>query len=131
MHDFPIMALYQSNRVFLDSISMIITEQCTLKCEKCAIMLPYFKKAEQYPRWSRAASFIYCGLRNGYGYRDTVQDIQGVIHLEPEAAAEKLDLEMGELAVPELFQGLQFPFTDRLRVLCSPPRWTTAVDCPW
>ena len=31
--------------------------------------------------WSRAASFIYCGLRNGYGYRDTVQDIQGIIHL--------------------------------------------------
>ncbi len=40
--------------------------------------------------WSRAASFIYCGLRNGYGYRDTVQDIQGIIHLEPEMAAEKL-----------------------------------------
>ncbi len=40
--------------------------------------------------WSRAASFTYCGLRNGYGYRDTVQDIQGIIHLEPEAAAEKL-----------------------------------------
>ena len=29
--------------------------------------------------WSRAASFFYCGLRNGYGYRDTGQDIQGVI----------------------------------------------------
>ncbi len=40
--------------------------------------------------WSRAASFIYCGLRNGYGYRDTVQDIQGIIHLAPEEAAEKL-----------------------------------------
>lgn len=40
--------------------------------------------------WSRAASFIYCGLRNGYGYRDTVQDIQGIIHLDPEAAGEKL-----------------------------------------
>lgn len=40
--------------------------------------------------WSRAASYIYCGLRNGYGYRDTVQDIQGVIHLEPEMAAEKI-----------------------------------------
>ena len=40
--------------------------------------------------WSRAASFIYCGLRNGYGYRDTVQDIQGIIHLEPEGAADKL-----------------------------------------
>ena len=40
--------------------------------------------------WSRAASFIYCGLRNGYGYRDTVQDIQGIIHLDPEMACEKL-----------------------------------------
>lgn len=40
--------------------------------------------------WSRAASFIYCGLRNGYGYRDTVQDIQGIIHLAPEMACEKI-----------------------------------------
>lgn len=40
--------------------------------------------------WSRAASFIYCGLRNGYGYRDTVQDIQGIIHIDPELAAEKI-----------------------------------------
>lgn len=40
--------------------------------------------------WSRAASFIYCGLRNGYGYRDTVQDIQGIIHLDPEMAADKI-----------------------------------------
>ncbi len=36
--------------------------------------------------WSRAASFIYCGERNGFGYRDTVQDIQGVIHLRPDMA---------------------------------------------
>lgn len=40
--------------------------------------------------WSRAASFIYCGLRNGFGYRDTVQDIQGIIHLAPEMAKEQL-----------------------------------------
>ncbi len=40
--------------------------------------------------WSRAASFVYCGLRNGYGYRDTVQDIQGIIHLDPEMAADKI-----------------------------------------
>lgn len=40
--------------------------------------------------WSRAASLVYCGLRNGYGYCDTVQDIQGVIHLAPEQAAEKI-----------------------------------------
>ncbi len=36
--------------------------------------------------WSRAASFTYCGQRNGFGYRDTVQDISGIIHLDPAAA---------------------------------------------
>ena len=40
--------------------------------------------------WSRAASLIYCGERNGYGYRDTVQDIQGIIHLDPEMARKQL-----------------------------------------
>ena len=40
--------------------------------------------------WSRAASLIYCGQRNGYGYRDTVQDIQGIIHLDPQMAKERL-----------------------------------------
>ena len=41
--------------------------------------------------WSRAASFLYCGLRNGYGYRDTVQDIQGIIHLAPDMARDQID----------------------------------------
>ncbi|MCL2084541.1 MAG: N,N'-diacetylchitobiose phosphorylase [Oscillospiraceae bacterium] len=41
--------------------------------------------------WSRAASFQYCGLRNGYGYRDTVQDIQGIIHLAPEMARGQIE----------------------------------------
>ena len=40
--------------------------------------------------WSRAASLIYCGERNGYGYRDTVQDIQGIMHLDPELARKQL-----------------------------------------
>jgi len=40
--------------------------------------------------WSRAASLIYCGQRNGYGYRDTVQDIQGIIHLDPEMAKDRI-----------------------------------------
>ncbi|MBR6222032.1 MAG: N,N'-diacetylchitobiose phosphorylase [Lachnospiraceae bacterium] len=40
--------------------------------------------------WSRAASLTYCGQRNGYGYRDTVQDIQGVIHLAPEEAKKQI-----------------------------------------
>ena len=41
--------------------------------------------------WSRAASFEYCGQRNGFGYRDTVQDIQGIIHLAPEMARKQLE----------------------------------------
>ncbi|MBR2054641.1 MAG: N,N'-diacetylchitobiose phosphorylase, partial [Clostridia bacterium] len=41
--------------------------------------------------WSRAASLIYCGERNGYGYRDTVQDIQGIMHLNPEMAKQQLN----------------------------------------
>ncbi len=41
--------------------------------------------------WSRAASFQYCGLRNGFGYRDTVQDIQGIIHLAPEMAKKQIE----------------------------------------
>ncbi len=40
--------------------------------------------------WSRAASLVYCGERNGYGYRDTVQDIQGVLHLDPAMAKKQL-----------------------------------------
>lgn len=40
--------------------------------------------------WSRAASLIYAGERNGYGYRDTVQDIQGIIHLDPEMAKDRI-----------------------------------------
>ncbi|MEN2983895.1 MAG: N,N'-diacetylchitobiose phosphorylase [Dictyoglomaceae bacterium] len=42
--------------------------------------------------WSRAASLIYVGLRDGYGYRDTVQDIQGIMHLDHESAGERLRL---------------------------------------
>lgn len=40
--------------------------------------------------WSRAASLVYCGLRNGLGFRDTVQDIQGIMHLDHKDAGERL-----------------------------------------
>jgi cellobiose phosphorylase len=42
--------------------------------------------------WSRAASLIYAGERDGLGYRDTVQDILGVLHLIPEEAVNRLEL---------------------------------------
>ncbi|MGC8764496.1 MAG: GH36-type glycosyl hydrolase domain-containing protein [Brevinematia bacterium] len=40
--------------------------------------------------WSRAASLMYIGLRNGLGFRDTVQDIQGIMHLDSKSAGERL-----------------------------------------
>ncbi len=43
--------------------------------------------------WSRAASLIYSGIdRDGLGYRDTVQDIVGIIQVIPEQARERLEL---------------------------------------
>ncbi len=40
--------------------------------------------------WSRAASLFYIGLRNGLGFRDTIQDIQGIMHLDSKSAGERL-----------------------------------------
>lgn len=43
--------------------------------------------------WSRAASLIYTGIdRDGFGYRDTVQDLLGVNHSIPEEVKERLEL---------------------------------------
>lgn len=42
--------------------------------------------------WSRAASLVYSGERDGLGYRDTVQDILGVLHTIPEEAGQRLEL---------------------------------------
>ena len=43
--------------------------------------------------WSRSASLVYTGdNRDGLGYRDTVQDILGVLSAIPEEAGERLEL---------------------------------------
>ncbi len=42
--------------------------------------------------WSRAASLVYSGERDGLGYRDTVQDMLGVLHSIPDEARERLEL---------------------------------------
>lgn len=42
--------------------------------------------------WSRAASLVYNGERDGLGYRDTVQDMLGTLHSIPEEAATRLEL---------------------------------------
>ncbi|MDD5327020.1 MAG: N,N'-diacetylchitobiose phosphorylase [Phycisphaerae bacterium] len=42
--------------------------------------------------WSRMASLIYSGERDGLGYRDTLQDFLGVIHVIPEETKKRLEL---------------------------------------
>ncbi len=42
--------------------------------------------------WSRAASLIYSGERDGLGYRDTIQDMIGVLHNIPNEAGQRLEL---------------------------------------
>ena len=42
--------------------------------------------------WSRAASLIYAGERDGLGFRDTVQDMLGVMHAIPREAVARLEL---------------------------------------
>jgi cellobiose phosphorylase len=42
--------------------------------------------------WSRAASLIYAGERDGLGFRDTVQDMLGVLHTIADEAGQRLEL---------------------------------------
>jgi N,N'-diacetylchitobiose phosphorylase len=42
--------------------------------------------------WSRAASLVYSGERDGLGYRDTVQDMLGILHSIPVEVKERLEL---------------------------------------
>jgi N,N'-diacetylchitobiose phosphorylase len=42
--------------------------------------------------WSRAASLVYAGERDGLGYRDTVQDMLGVLHMIPNEAVKRIEL---------------------------------------
>jgi N,N'-diacetylchitobiose phosphorylase len=49
--------------------------------------------------WSRSASLIYAGERDGLGYRDTLQDMLGVMHAIPTEAVKRLELMItGQLA---------------------------------
>jgi len=42
--------------------------------------------------WSRAASLVYNGERDGLGFRDSVQDILGVVAAIPEESRQRLEL---------------------------------------
>lgn len=42
--------------------------------------------------WSRAASLVYAGERDGLGFRDSVQDLLGVLHIIPDDAGKRIEL---------------------------------------
>src|SRR5450756_432581 len=42
--------------------------------------------------WSRGGSMVEAGVRDGLGYRDTVQDMLAVTHAVPGHVRERLDL---------------------------------------
>jgi N,N'-diacetylchitobiose phosphorylase len=49
--------------------------------------------------WSRSASLIYSGERDGLGFRDSVQDVLGIVAAIPEEARARLELMlMGQLS---------------------------------
>ena len=47
-------------------------------------------QAETCVVWSRFASFIDVGGRTGLGYRDTLQDIMGVVHTNPDKCKQRI-----------------------------------------
>jgi len=46
--DFPSITSWHFQKIFVHSLSLIVTDKCTLNCKNCAIMLPYFKESAVY-----------------------------------------------------------------------------------
>lgn len=80
--------------------------------------------------WSRAASLVYNGERDGLGYRDTIQDILGVLPLIPEIAKGRLELMItGQLHTGGAMPVVK-PFSHRPGHEL-PPQSYRSDDCLW
>jgi len=80
--------------------------------------------------WSRAASFVYQGERNGFGFRDTVQDICGAVCNIPGEAGERLELMLtGQCASGGALHVVQ-PFNHHPGQMKAPERYRSD-DCLW
>ncbi len=60
--------------------------------------------------WSRFASFVEVGGRNGLGYRDTSQDVMAVVHTNPNKARQRIC----ELLSAQVFEGYGIHLFDPL-----------------
>lgn len=63
--------------------------------------------------WSRAASLVYNGERDGLGYRDSVQDLLAATLLRPDAAQERMTLLLSGQEAPGNARPQVFPFRHR------------------
>jgi N,N'-diacetylchitobiose phosphorylase len=82
--------------------------------------------------WSRAASLVYNGERDGLGFRDSVQDILGVAAAIPEEAQKRLELMLtGQLsnggAMPVIKPFSHKPGEEK----APPPEEYRSDDCLW
>jgi cellobiose phosphorylase len=82
--------------------------------------------------WSRAASLVYNGERDGLGFRDSVQDILGVAAAIPEEARKRLELMLtGQLANGGAIPVIK-PFAHEPGKEKAPPKEEyRSDDCLW
>ncbi len=82
--------------------------------------------------WSRAASLVYSGERDGLGYRDTVQDMLGVMHTIPGEVKERLTLMLtGQVSTGGAMPVVK-PFAHRPgRETAPEEREYRSDDCLW
>jgi cellobiose phosphorylase len=80
--------------------------------------------------WSRAASLVYQGERDGLGYRDTVQDLLGVAALITEEGQQRLELMItGQVATGGAIPVIK-PFAHEPGTM-KPPDGYRSDDCLW
>ncbi len=82
--------------------------------------------------WSRAASLVYNGERDGLGFRDSVQDLLGVVAAIPEEARRRLELMLtGQVSCGGAMPIVQ-PFSHRPGHEKAPrPEEYRSDDCLW
>jgi N,N'-diacetylchitobiose phosphorylase len=82
--------------------------------------------------WSRAASLVYNGERDGLGFRDSVQDLLGVTAAIPDEACQRLELMLtGQVSCGGALPILQ-PFTHKPGQEKAPdPEEYRSDDCLW